>query len=565
MADFYLSPNGSDTSTGTLTNPWLTLAKGFGAVAGSTLNLLPGNYTAPAATLTKELTITATAPGVIVEPVFAKHGGWTQVTLSGFQVWKQASTVGVNCKAACWATARDATVHRIPYWSTQAVVTDAPDHWANTVLNVNNPHCRWGLYATATDLYLIPPADGSWTDPNTVWVWASAANGIMIAGNGIQVHGLTLICHVSAIKISVCQGVLIDSCTTRVNKYGTSIFGGLPAVYGSDHVIRNCRWEDDGTSLRPGETQIPHQMESWNEIKHIPIAYGTGNGSGLLNAGEACGGYLEGGASNVLFEDCTSDGTFDAMGHFMVDGRYDVHANSGLIIRRLNATNGADDGIDFSRFGENVTVEDSTFTNQGTVASNAPFYGNMIYKRCTGWNIGDQSRVKDGFGNRPPGLMYKYGFNNVAGTPQGSVGFEDCIFWSDNPTTKGCSPDGGDGPVVPKFSSTRSVWRVGSRVVNYLHPQSNFIDSFNTWSTSTTTTAPVTASFPIALTPASVVDASYYSPSTGDFTSMSVINDLQQQILDRTAERDAALAQLAALQQLVRNRIAAEAAEDAAV
>lgn len=590
MPDFYLSPQGHDGGSGTLADPWLTLAKGIGAPAGSTLHLLPGNYAAPASGIARAgLTIAATAPGVTVEPAFARNGGWTQVTLSGFPVWKQTATVGVNAKAACWATARNATVHRIPLWGAQPVVSSTPEQWANTVLNTNNPHCRWGMYAASDALYLIPPADGSWTDPNTVWIWASAANGIVVSANHVHLDGLTLICHVGAIKVNPCQRLVVSDCTSRVNKYGIWIFAGLPAVYGSDHII-TMRWEDDLTSLRPGETQPPHQMMSWNEIKHIPLAYGTGTGSGLLNTGEACGGYLEGGATNVLFEDCSSDGTFDGMGHFMVDGRYDQHANSGLVIRRFKAMNGADDGIDFSRFGENVTVEDSEFGHMGTVASNAPFYGTMTYRRCQAWNIGDQSRVVDGFGHRPPGLLYKYGNSTVQGVPQGSVSFEDCLFWSDNPTTKGVSPDGGDGPVVPRFASLRSTWRVGSRAVNYLHPRQDFVDTDNTWSTSTTTTTPVTASFPVVLTPPAIVDARYYRPSEGDFEPMSVISDLQDQNVALQAQLTAsealnasqaalserslatasaalatAEAALVTLETLIRSRKSAQAAEDAAV
>lgn len=459
------------------------------------------------------------------------------MTLGDHAIWHQPASMAAGLRAACWGSSADP--QRIPIWAAQSLVTDTPTRWAATVLGGGNKHCRWGMYATATDLYLIPPVDESWADPNSVMIWAGGGYGLTINGPDVQVDGITMLACYRGIRLdALAQRASVLNVTTKVCGAGVGIYAGLPAVYGRDHYFSRCTFVDNGSYMVPGEVLAAHQKQSWNEIKGT-VDYGSAMGKRLLSAAESVGFWTSGGAWNVLVEDCIADGTFDGASHYAEAGRFDANCDTDLTFRRWTSRNHADDALDRSKNQKGILVEDSTFENVAVVLSATELNGSVTLRRCSGWQIGEQSRVPDGDGKRPPGSLVKVG----ATTGNGTARLEESVFWTDTPTSQGISQDGGVGAKGPRIEVVGSTVRVGYIAVNWPYPASTFLDQGNTWATSGT--RPLKTALPIRVTPAATVDARYYEPDRGNFADAAQVKAVKDELLTLRA-RETELEQLLA-------------------
>ncbi len=494
-------------------------------MVGGQITVLPGTYRSPTGTAVKPVTLTAPEP-VLVEPQQG-HGAWTQATVGGYSVWTAPllNSGGKASASAVWAQSAASQPHRIPVW-TNAAPLDTPDKWAAAVLSPANTHTRWGLYSTATSVYLVPPS--AFDDPNAVAIWNTAQNGLNINGPDVQLLGPFSF---------YAGGVRLDSSAVRAVVDGARIFGAPKGIaiyaggnahsgwtYGQDHVFRNLTIADDGAWLMPGESPVAGQQISWYIVKSHGFDLGLRDADGnpvlvsrAVGGSESVAFYTQGGAANVLVEDCEFDGTFDGASHYMPNSSYDANADAHLTFRRIRFRNHPDDSLDRSRWQDDVLVESSTFYNVGDILSPAPLWGSVTVRNCTGMVIGEQVRVPDGNGLRPPGSIIKYGANDGS-EPQGHVTIQDCQFWTDTQTTQGFAPDGGDGRVVPAFDIHNSLFRVGSIVVNYgggnySHPTADFTyDAQTVFSTSSTRPLKVGSSLAdIPLTSPVVADAVFRS------------------------------------------------------
>lgn len=561
MADQYVSPNGNDNNSGSLESPWRTLDRAIKA-SGANVTVLPGSYAAPRSPITVPVTLNAPEP-VLITP-WQTHGSWAQTTVGGQTVWKASHNGGAISTQAVWS-ADGKTIRRIPIWY-HVTNIETPDKWAAAVLGEANKHTRWGLHSTSSDLYLILPFDGSFSDPNAVDIWASSRESLVINAQDVTISGLfTVLGGQSAcIRLNAtAQRTVLDGLRIVSGKAGISVYAVASSTgwtYGQDHQLRNLRIEDSGTSKQPTETSDARQMIPWFLIKHHHrINLGTDLAPiwvlAPLNAAETTAIWLTGGAQNMVVEDCTFDGTFDGISHWSSDSQFDEGANLNLAIRRCKFKNHGDDSFDISRRAYGVTVEDCTFENVGTVVSPAPFFGTMTLRRCYAWRIGDQARIKDGTGAVPKGMVVKYGAQDGK-WPQGKVTFEDSVFWTNTPTTRGIQPDGGDGTYVPAFAFKRTTIRVGDRVVDYgasphAHPLDWFtFDAETRFSTSATSgKLDVQPDLKITLVPANEVDASYPDPYNGVFITTeeedpAVIAELTKELEEEHKLRLAAEGQL---------------------
>jgi hypothetical protein len=537
MTDFYLDAlKGNDSASGSLTDPWATISRAVkesaSAVTGSApvVHLQPGTYTATNIALSKPLSLIALGAGVIVEPA-SGHSSWSLAQFGEFFVWHASATklpAGKVIAQATWQAPGGAR-SRIPVWNPAAPL-DTASRWAAAVLSPNNLHTRWGLYSTSTDLYLIPPADGSWSDPNSVRILTGwGASAFQINGPDITLSGIELPSHGSGIRLgSAAERAHIDGVFTDCCGTGISIIADInPIRYGHDHLIERSIFRDTGHCIKEGEdAPPPGQGIGWNLIKMRSFNLWTAANPLLVNkaltASETVGVYSSGGSLNSVVQDCTFDGTFDGDSHYEDGNRYDASADTNFTFRRCIYKNITDDSHDRSRDQNGVVYEDCIHRNVGSILSPAPLWGSVTMRRCTGTMIGEQVRIADGTGGRPSGSVVKYGSINPAQT-QGQVAFEDCLFWSDTPSTQGICPDGGDGPIVPKMVLTRTTIRVPYIVLNwganYPHPPDwlTMIDS--TLATSSSRPLKVQKDLAgIVITRAEDVDARYYAPATGGWT-----------------------------------------------
>ena len=89
-----------------------------------------------------------------------------------------------------------------------------------------------GRWSTLTDLYLIPPDNGSWTDPNQVRITATAdIAGPAIARPGVELHGpITFIGHQLAVRMSgAARNAVFDGLTFKLEwAAGSPISGRCP-------------------------------------------------------------------------------------------------------------------------------------------------------------------------------------------------------------------------------------------------------------------------------------------------------------------------------------------------
>lgn len=533
MAEYYLSSTGNDAGSGSLSDPWLTLKRAVASSAdGSapTLYVQPGTYAATSLALKHPITLNALGQ-VVVEPV-TTHGPWTQVQLGGYPVW-HAATINLPAgQRVAQATCQEGTNprRRIPVWNPAAPL-DTPDKWAAAVLSPANVHTRWGLYSTPTDLYLIPPVDGSWSDPNSVHILTGYQPGFSINGPDVTVTGpFELPAHTMGIRLdSAAMRAHVDGLMADCNGVGIGILGGInPIAYGQDHLFEHCLLRDEGSFIPAGsDPPMSGQGISWNMIK-TAMDLGIRNPAGVpvlvskpLTGSETCGFWTSGGSLNTTVQDCEIVGSFDGASHYE-DGRYDSRADTNLTFRRVLFQDHADDTWDRSRDQNGVLFEDCRCFNVGTILSPAPLWGSVTLRRVTGARIGDQARIPDGTGKRPHGSVVKYGASDSKHS-QGAVVLDDCLFWSDTDTTQGICPDGGDGVLVPRLTLKRSTIRVPGIVLNwgaaYPHPADWLTLTDSILATSGSRALKVQKDLAATLTTAAAdVDARYYSPSTGQWT-----------------------------------------------
>ena len=547
MTAYYVDPaTGADNNPGSIGQPWKTLDHAIAATAGitpaPTVNLLPGVHRSPGGALKTSLNITAPNGGVQLEPV-GTHSTWAvSVQLAGIPLW-HATLGGTNAVwQAAWQAAIGQPVHRVPVWANAAPM-DTAAKWGRAIMADTNPYTRWGLFQQGTDLYLIPPVDGSWSDPNSVSITLGRAPGLWI--DGLDVHvtcdpgGIHIIgSGESGIRLDAhAQRAVIDGPRISCTKYGIGVYGGGPTttgwMYGDGHVFRHLLIEDDLTWQTPGEAPNPRQTINWYAIKSV-IDFGFKDATGTallvrkpLGSAETVAFYTSGGATNMLVEDCTFDGTFDGLSNWSTDGQFDHQANLNLLVRRCAFRNHGDDSVDISRHSYGVVFEDDTFCNVGTIDSAAPFWGTRTFRRCQGWMIGDQVRPPDALGRRPPGSVWKLGGLGAA-DPQGATRHENCTWWTSTLTSQGVSQDGGLSAKTVRLEIVNTTVRVGSIAVNWPYGPDYFVDQGNTWATSST--RPLKTSLPITLTPAAQVDARYYDPAHGDFSDMSKVEELQTEL-----------------------------------
>ena len=547
MTAYYVDPaTGADNNPGSMQQPWKTLDHAIAATViitpAPTVNLLQGVYQSSGRAIKTPLKIAAPNGGVQIEPG-GTHTTWTQMQLGAQSVW-HATLGGINTVwQATWQAAIGEPVHRVPVWANAAPM-DTAQKWGDAILSDSNPYTRWGLYQQGTDLYLIPPYDGSWADPNSVRIILGRAPGLWIDGPDVQVTcdpgGIWIIgSGESGIRLDAhAQRVVIDgpriSCTARgIGVYGGSLITPTGWMYGDGHVFRNLLIEDDLTWQAPGEAPNPRQTINWYAIKSV-IDFGFKDVTGTallvrkpLGSAETVAFYTSGGATNMLIEDCMFDGSFDGLSNWATDGQFDHQANLNLLVRRCAFRNHGDDSVDISRHSYGVVFEDCTFCNVGTIDSAAPFWGTRTFRRCQGWLIGDQVRPPDALGRRPPGSVWKLGGLSAA-DPQGATRHENCCYWTATPTTQGVSQDGGLSAKTVRLEIVNTTVRVGSIAVNWPYGPDYFVDQGNTWATSST--RPLKTSLPITLTPAAQVDARYYDPAHGDFSDMSKVEELQTEL-----------------------------------
>ncbi len=528
MTEYALSPDGNDKGSGSLADPWATLARAAAASrdgSNPTVHVRDGTYVGTNVALRFPISLIADGP-VTVEPL-TTHAGWTQSQPGVWVAASQGLPLGQRITQATWNDGTGAA-HRIPVWNPAAPL-DAARAWTAAVLSPANPHTRWGLYSAVGGLlYLIPPSD--WSDPSTVHITVGYQPGVWINGPDVTISGpFNLTGHSMGIRLdALAARAHLDGITTSCCGFGVGTVGAInPISYGHDHLFEHCRFLDNGSSIHDGDTApADGQGISWNMIKTV-MDLGIRNPSGVpvlvskpLTSSETVGFWTSGGSLNTTVQDCTFDGTFDGASHYE-DGRYDARADTNLTFKRCTFGNHADDALDRSRNQGGVLVEDCAFRNTGTILSPAPLWGSVTLRRCTGSLIGEQVRIPDGTGARPHGSIIKYGTSDTA-AHQGAVALEDCLFWSDTTSTQGICPDGGDGVYVPQLALTRTTIRVGDVVLNwgatYPHPPNwlTLIDStLATSGARPLKVQPSLAATPIA--PVADVDARYYAPSTGEW------------------------------------------------
>src|SRR6266487_5460996 len=235
MTTYYVDPAaGADNNPGSLQQPWKSLDHAIAATVAitpaPTVNLLPGVHLASGRVIKTPLKIAAPNGGVQIEPG-RTHTTLTHMQLGAQSVW-HATLGGINTVwQATWQAAIGEPVHRVPVWANAAPM-DTAQKWVDAILSDSNPYTRWGLYQQGTDLYLIPPVDSSWSDPNSVRITLGRAPGLWIDGPDVQVtcepggihiigsgeSGIRLDAHAQR---SVIDGLRI-SCTAR----GIGVYAG---------------------------------------------------------------------------------------------------------------------------------------------------------------------------------------------------------------------------------------------------------------------------------------------------------------------------------------------------
>src|SRR6266487_1230481 len=295
MTTYYVDPAaGADNNPGSLQQPWKSLDHAIAATSAitpaPTVNLLPGVHLSPGRAIKTPLSIVAPAGGVQLVPV-GRYGRWTQMQLGAQSVW-HATLGGINTVwQATWQAAIGEPVHRVPVWANAAPM-DTAQKWVGAILSDSNPYTRWGLYQQGTDLYLIPPVDGSWSDPNSVSITLGRAPGLWIDGPDVQVScdpgGIWIIgSGESGIRLDAhAQRAVIDGLRVSCTKYGIGVYGGAMIMaegwmYGDGHVFRHLLIEDDLTWQAPGADPNPRQTINWYAIKSV-IDFGFKDATGTV-------------------------------------------------------------------------------------------------------------------------------------------------------------------------------------------------------------------------------------------------------------------------------------------